>query len=79
MGHRTIQACSHNGHLAEAVLLHAQAATFIISSLSFIELRNTQTCRLFLLNMSMTPLSLHGLRPMRQAIIKGVILIQLRV
>src|SRR6266853_2245054 len=40
----------------------------LMSSLSFIELRNTQTCRLLLMNMqAMTLLLLHSLRPMRQA------------
>src|SRR6266851_2574471 len=42
---------------------------FLMSSLLCIELRNTRTCRLFLMNMqAMTLLSLHGLRLMRQAI-----------
>src|SRR5216683_2036485 len=50
------------------LLLCAFRFIFLMSSLLCIELRNTQTCRLFLMNMqAMTPLSLHGLRPMRQA------------
>src|SRR6266851_6330654 len=51
------------------LLLCAFRFISLMSSLSFIELRNTQTCRLFLLNMqAMTPLLLHSLRPMRQAL-----------
>src|SRR6266851_7364791 len=50
------------------LLLYAFRFIFLISSLLCIELRNTQTYRRFLMNMhAMTPLSLHGLRPMRQA------------
>src|SRR5229473_6902224 len=50
------------------LMLCAFRFIFLMSSLLYIELRNTQICRLFLINMqAMTLLSLHGLRPMRQA------------
>src|SRR5216683_2333648 len=50
------------------LLLCAFRFIFLMSSLLYIELRNTKICRLFLMNMqAMILLSLHGLRPMRQA------------